>query len=250
MSGVWSILVVDDEPVFRKTLQKSLAAGGHNVDGVSSGGDAVDLLSQASFEFVLLDLNMPGMGGLLTCRMIRTIAPRTGIVVLSVRNEERDRVEALDAGADDYLTKPFGLSELAARLGAIHRRVQTEVEPEAETLKYGEVEMDLPAHLVWRAGKTIHLTPKEFEILAYLMKHEGHPVSHVTLLRTIWGPAYGDEAQYLRNYVRALREKLETNPERPRYIVTEPRIGYRFCNPENADIAADAWERAVAAIDD
>ena len=250
MAEAWNILLVDDEPAFRRTLQKSLLAGGHSVEAVSSGGDAVDRLSYAPFQFVLLDLNMPGIGGLLTCKMIRTISPRVGIVVLSVRDEERDRVEALNAGADDYLTKPFGLRELTARLGAIHRRVHASVELETEKLKCGDVEMDVPAHLVWRAGKAIHLTPKEFEILAYLMRNEGRPVSHVTLLCAMWGPAYGNEVQYLRNYVRTLREKLEENPAKPRYIVTEPRIGYCFRIRENTDLAADAWERAVAAIDD
>ena len=248
-STVWKILIIDDEPAFRKTLRKSLLAGGHSVEEASSGGDAVDIVSSTPFEFVLLDLNMPGMGGLTTCRMIRSIAPRVGIVVLSVRNAEKDRVAALDAGADDYLTKPFGLNELIARLGAIHRRAHIGIEAEQEVLKAGELEMNLPAHSVWRAGKAIHLTPKEFELLAFLMKNKGRAVAHVTLLRAIWGPTYGNESHYLRTYVKALREKIEVSPTNPQYIVTEPRIGYRFRDPEAVESAADPSERSISEVD-
>jgi two-component system KDP operon response regulator KdpE len=230
---VWSILIVDDEPAFRKTLRKSLTAAGHSVREASSGGDAADMLSGTSFQFVLLDLNMPGMGGVTTCRMIRSIAPHVGIVVLSVRNAEQDRVGALDAGADDYLTKPFGLSELLARLGAIHRRAQTGIEAEPELLKAGDLQMDLIGHSVWLAGKAIHLTPKEFELLAFLMKNEGRLVAHTTLLRKVWGPDYGNESHYLRSYIKALRQKVEVDPAQPQYILTVPRVGYRFRNPAN-----------------
>ena len=197
----------------------------------------------------MLFRSMPGMGGLTTCRMIRSIAPRVGIVVLSVRNAEKDRVAALDAGADDYLTKPFGLNELIARLGAIHRRAHIGIEAEQEVLKAGELEMNLPAHSVWRAGKAIHLTPKEFELLAFLMKNKGRAVAHVTLLRAIWGPTYGNESHYLRTYVKALREKIEVNPTNPQYIVTEPRIGYRFRDPEAVESAGDPSERSISEVD-
>jgi two-component system KDP operon response regulator KdpE len=235
---VWNILVVDDEPTFRKTLRKSLTVGGHRVEEACSGGDAVDILSHSAFHFALLDLNMPGMGGMTTCRMIRSINPRIGIVVLSVRDAEQDRVAALDAGADDYLTKPFGLRELIARLHAIHRRIQTEKEEEPELLKAGDLQMDLQGHSVWRAGEALHLTPKEFELLAFLMKNQGRPVAHTTLLRTIWGPNYGNESHYLRSYVKTLRKKIEADPARPEYILTEPRVGYRFCGPAAGDFTA------------
>jgi two-component system, OmpR family, KDP operon response regulator KdpE len=227
----WSILVVDDEPTFRKTLRKSLMAGGHSVEEACGGGDAVDILSHSSFEFVLLDLNMPGMGGVSICGMIRSIYPHIGIVVLSVRDTEQDRIAALDAGADDYLTKPFGLRELIARLHAIHRRTQIRNVDEPEVLNAGDLRMDVQGHSVWRAGEALHLTPKEFDLLAFLMKHQGRPVAHTTLLRTIWGPGYGNESHYLRSYVKALRKKIEADPANPEYILTEPRIGYRFCNP-------------------
>jgi two-component system KDP operon response regulator KdpE len=230
----WNILIVDDEPIFRRTLHRSLVASGHSVEEASSGGDAMDILSRSSFQFVLLDLNMPGMGGMTTCGMIRSIAPRTGIIVLSVRDLERDRVAALDAGADDYLTKPFGFGELIARLHAIDRRIQSAVETEPEVLKAGDLQMDLAGHLVWLAGKAIHLTPKEFELLALLMKNQDRTVANTILLRSIWGPDYSNDSHYLRSYVKALRKKIETDPTRPEYILTEPRIGYRFQNPANA----------------
>ena len=242
------ILVVDDEPTFRKTLRKSLTAGGHSVEEACSGGDAADMLSHSAFQFVLLDLNMPGMGGMATCKTIRSINPRIGIVVLSVRDAEQDRVAALDAGADDYLTKPFGLRELIARLHAIHRRVQPESEEEPEVLKAGDLRMDLHGHSVWRAGEPLHLTPKEFELLAFLMKHQGRPVAHATLLRTIWGANYGNESHYLRSYVKTLRKKIEADPARPEYILTEPRIGYRFRDPAAADVLVSQSEVSIAEL--
>src|ERR1700733_5101267 len=241
----WNILIVDDEPIFRRTLHRSLAASGHSVEEASSGGDAMDILSRSSFQFVLLDLNMPGMGGMTTCGMIRSIAPRIGIIVLSIRDAERDRVAALDAGADDYLTKSFGLSELIARLHAIYRRMQTNSEEEPEVLKAGELQMDLSGHSVWLAGKALHLTPKEFEGLALLMKNEDRTVASATLLRSIWGPEYGNESHYLRSYVKALRKKIEADPAKPEYILTEPRIGYRFRNPVNASPIGSQLEDSI-----
>jgi two-component system, OmpR family, KDP operon response regulator KdpE len=227
----WSILLVDDEPAFRKTLRKSLAVAGHTVEEASSGAEAVDKLADSSFQFVLLDLNMPGMCGLTTCSVIRSIAPHLGVVILSVRETEQDRVAALNAGADDYLTKPFGLRELIARLHAISRRIQTDPEDDPDVLRAGEIEMDLHGHSVRRSGETLHLTPKEFDLLAFLMRNEGSPVAHTLLLRTIWGANYENESHYLRSYVKALRKKIEVDPSRPAYILTEPRIGYRFANP-------------------
>jgi two-component system KDP operon response regulator KdpE len=238
----WNILIVDDEPTFRRTLHRSLAASGHGVEEASSGGDAVDALSRSMFQFVLLDLNMPGMGGMTTCAMIRSIAPRIGIVVLSVRDAERDCVAALDAGADDYLTKPFGLSELIARLRAIYRRMQVASKKETEVLNAGDLRMDLAGHSVWLAGKALHLTPKEFELLALLMKNEDRTVANATLLRSIWGPEYGNESHYLRSYVNALRKKIEADPAKPEYILTEPRVGYRFRNPANGSPTSSCLE--------
>jgi len=234
----WNILIVDDEPAFRRTLCKSLTVAGHAVEEASSGGEAIDKLAHSSFQFVLLDLNMPGMCGLTTCSVIRSLAPRLGIVILSVREKEQDRIAALNAGADDYLTKPFGLRELVARLHAIARRIQTEHEEASQILRAGEIEMDLHGHSVRRSGEMLHLTPKEFELLAFLMKNEGSPVAHTTLLRTIWGPSYGNESHYLRSFVKTLRKKIEADPAKPAYILTEPRIGYRFANPNGAELHA------------
>jgi two-component system KDP operon response regulator KdpE len=247
---VWSILIVDDEPAFRRTLRRSLTAAGHTVEEASSGGDAADMLSRSSFQFVLLDLNMPGMGGMVACRMIRSIDPHIGIVVLSVRNAEQDRIAALDVGADDYLAKPFGLGELIARLNAIHRRAQRGSEEELEVLKAGDLQMDLPGHSVSLAGKAIHLTPKEFELLAFLMKNEGRLVAHTTLLRAVWGPDYGNESHYLRSYIKALRQKVEVDPAQPQYILTEPRVGYRFRNPADTDPLVSQSEASEAEIEE
>jgi two-component system KDP operon response regulator KdpE len=232
--------------MFRKTLCRSLVAAGHSAEEACSGGDAVEMLSHSAFQFVLLDLNMPGMGGMTTCGMIRSINPRIGIVVLSVRDAEQDRVAALDAGADDYLSKPFGLRELIARLCAIDRRIHSAREEEHAVLKAADLQMDLQGHSVWRAGEALHLTPKEFELLAFLMRNQGRPVAHTTLLRTIWGPNYGNESHYLRSYIKTLRKKIEVNPARPEYILTEPRIGYRFRNPAAADSVASQAEISAA----
>ena len=234
---VWNILLVDDEPTFRRTLSKSLTTSGHQVEEACCGGDAVDTLPRSSFQFVLLDLNMPGMGGLNTCRMIRSMIPRIGIMILSVRDTEQDRVAALEAGADDYLTKPFGLRELIARLQAIHRRIQPGDPDAPQRLQAGNIQMDLRGHSVWRAGESLHLTPKEFELLAFLMKNQGRPVTHTTLLRNIWGAEYRNESHYLRSYVKTLRKKIEVDPARPEYILTEPRLGYRFCDPTSPQLS-------------
>jgi two-component system KDP operon response regulator KdpE len=179
---------------------------------------------------------MPGMGGMHACRMIRTISQQVGIVVLSVRDSEEDRVASLEAGADDYLCKPFGLRELIARLHAIYRRTQVEVEDEPEVLRAGDLQMDLQAHSVWYAGEILHLTPKEFDLLAFLMKNQGRPVGHATLLQAIWGPNYGNESHYLRSYIKTLRKKIESDPANPEYILTEPRVGYRFCDPDDTSM--------------
>jgi two-component system KDP operon response regulator KdpE len=207
------------------------------------------MLSHSAFQFVLLDLNMPGMGGITTCQMIRSMMPHTGIIVLSVRDTEQDRVAALDAGADDYLTKPFGLRELIARLHAIYRRMQHEREEAVEVMEAGDLRLDLDGHSVWLAGVALHLTPKEFELLAFLMRHQGRPVAHTTLLRTIWGPDYGNESHYLRSYVKALRKKIEADPARPEYILTEPRVGYRFQNPVTASLLVSQPEISAPELD-
>jgi two-component system KDP operon response regulator KdpE len=229
------VLVVDDEPALRKVFRTALTASGFVVEEACSGEEAVDLLPQRPFDLVLLDINMPGIGGVEACREIRALAPKVGILMVTVRDAEHDMVQALEAGADDYLTKPVRFLELVARMRAVLRRLDAESATEPDILRVADLEMDQGRHWVRKAGGLIHLTPKEFELLALLMRNRGVPVTHAKLLRAIWGPEYGTELDYLRSFVRTLRKKIEDDPARPRYIVTEPWVGYRFCDPGDPD---------------
>jgi two-component system, OmpR family, KDP operon response regulator KdpE len=231
----FNALLVDDECSFRRALRTSLAASGYAAEEAPNGEQALEILQERSFDLVLLDINMPGMGGVETCREIRAQGLNTGIVMVSVRDAENDLVQALEAGADDYITKPVRFRELLARLGAVLRRLRTGSAVEAGVLRVGELELDMNRHLLRRNGEPVHLTPTEFHLLALLMQNQGFPVSHVKLLRSIWGPEYGTELDYLRSFVKALRKKIEPNPSQPQYILTEPWVGYRLCNPHNAD---------------
>ncbi len=231
------MLVVDDEPPLRKVLHTSLTGRGFVVEEVSSAERALELIAQRPFDLVLLDINMPGMGGIEACRRIRAIVPQVGIVMVTVRDTERDIVQALEAGADDYITKPFRFGELVARLRAVHRRTAGE-NAGVTVLRAGDMEIDFDRRLVSRAGEVVHLTPKEFDLLSLLMRNQGVLLSHAKLLRTIWGPEYGEELEYLRTYVRALRKKIEDDPAQPKYILTEPWVGYRFQNPSDEESPA------------
>jgi len=228
------VLIVDDEPPLRKALRASLTAAGFTAEEARTGDEAVAVAKQHPFDLVLLDINMPGLTGFEACRRIRTLAPRTGIVMVTVRDAEDDKVRALESGADDYITKPFRLRELIARLKAVLRRTQFDDSAQA-VLQAGNLEIDLERRLLRRAGKQVHLSPKEFDLLAYLMRNLDAPVTHVKLLRAVWGPEYGNELEYLRSYVKMLRKKIEDDPARPEYILTEPWVGYRFCNPSDPD---------------
>ena len=230
-----SLLIVDDEPSLRKALSTSLAAGGFSVEEARNGEEALGALRQRAFDLVLLDINMPGMNGIDACRGIRRISPHAGIVMVTVRDLEDDKVLALEAGADDYVTKPFKLRELVARLRAVLRRTQAKPEPQPVVLEAGELKLDTEQRRLWRAGDEIHLSPKEFEILAFMMSNCGAPLTHTKLLRSLWGPEYGGELEYLRTYVRMLRKKIEHDPAKPEYILTEPWVGYRFRNPADPD---------------
>jgi len=183
---------------------------------------------------VLLDVNMPGMGGVEACREIRAHLPKVGIVMVTVQDGESEMVRALEAGADDYVTKPIRFRELVARLRAVLRRLHIEDAIDQTLLRAGDLELDINRHVLYRQGETVHLTPTEFELLALLMRHQGAPVTHAKLLRSIWGPEYGTELDYLRSFIKTLRKKMEADPARPKYIVTEPWVGYRFCNPLDA----------------
>jgi len=237
-----SVLIVDDEPALRKTLSTSLAACGFAVEEARSGEEALGAVRQKLFDLVLLDVNMPGISGIDACRGIRGIAPRAGIVMVTVRDLEDDKVRALEAGADDYVTKPFKLRELTARLRAVLRRTQGQLEPQRSIFEAGDLRLDIEQRRLWRGEEEIHLSPKEFEILAFMMKHCGAPLTHVKLLRTLWGPEYGGELEYLRSYVRMLRKKIEADPAKPEYILTEPWVGYRFRNPSDPDSPIPASE--------
>jgi two-component system KDP operon response regulator KdpE len=227
------VLVVDDEPAMRRALGASLAAAGYLVDDAQDGEQAFETIRQKPVDLLLLDINMPGMCGIEWCRRIRPLIPNAGIVMITVFDSLEEKVKALDAGADDYVTKPFLLRELLARLRALLRRAGLEQLPEANTLKIGALELDFQYRSLRKADREIHLSPTEFDLLAYLMRHAGVPIEHSKLLQAIWGPEYGSELEYLRSYVRFLRKKIETDAARPEYILTEPWIGYRFRDPSN-----------------
>jgi two-component system, OmpR family, KDP operon response regulator KdpE len=242
LSQPFSVLVVDDEPALRKTIRASLAASGFAVEEAGTGGDAVGAVQKQLFDLVLLDVNMPGMSGIEACRQIRTLAPRVGIIMVTVRDAEEDKVRALEAGADDYVTKPFRFRELIARLGAVLRRTHVDRERESGVLQAGDLKMDLDRRLLWKADQEIRLSPKEFDLLSFLMKNQGAPLTHMKLLQAVWGSDYGNELEYLRTYVRMLRKKIENDPARPKYIHTEPWVGYRFCNPSDPDQPTSSGE--------
>jgi len=222
-----TLLIVDDERSIRVSLRTILSNIGFEIVEAARGEEALSLIRTVPFDAVLLDINMPGMGGVEVCRLMRQESARLPIVMLTVQGSEDRKVEALDAGADDYITKPFQLRELIARLKAAVRRNKA-FESEETVILIGDVKLDSARHLVQKKGRSVHLTPKQFELLHYLMANAGRPVPHAKLLRTVWGPEYGDELEYLRTFVRQLRTKIEDDPGNPRYLMTEAHIGYRF----------------------
>jgi two-component system, OmpR family, KDP operon response regulator KdpE len=234
MNPRFNVLVIDDEAALRKVLQTTLTARGFSVEEVASGERAVEIIQWRTVDAILLDINMPGMSGLEACRRLRSLAPTTAIIMVTVRDAEADIVQALEAGADDYITKPFRFGELVARIRAVLRRT-AEDNAGVTQLQVGDLEIDFDKRLVRRGGEAVHLTPTEFELLAILMKNEGMLLTHKKLLQTIWGPEYGEELEYLRSYVRTLRKKLEDDPAQPKYILTEPWVGYRFQNPSDLE---------------
>ena len=223
-----TILVVDDEPQIRRVLRTTLASHGYTVLESKSGDEALDALRENRADLILLDVNMPGRSGLETCREIRTTSD-VPIIMLTVRNSERDKVQALDAGADDYVVKPFGVEELLARIrAALRRAAPSESLPPFSS---GDLKIDFEKRAVLVRGEAVRLTPKEFELLRQLVTNPGKALTHRRLLQSVWGPDYGEEAEYLRVFINQLRKKIETNPRRPLYIHTEPWIGYRFEAP-------------------
>lgn len=226
-----TILVVDDEPQLRRVMRTTLTDIGYTVIDAKTGEEALETFRRVPPDLVLLDLNMPGIGGLETCRAIRETS-EVPIVILSVRNTEREKVMALDAGADDYVTKPFGIQELLARIRAALRRSPAATENDLSVYHDGDLEIDFVARRVTLAGKSSRLTPKEFDLLRLLAANLNKAVPHRKLLQAVWGPDYGDEIEYLRFFVNQLRKKIEPVPSKPRYLLTEPWIGYRFAGPQ------------------
>lgn len=226
-----NILVVDDEPQIRRVLRSTLSNQGYVIAEAKTGEEAVEWMRKERPDLVLLDVNMPGMGGIEACREIRR-ASDAPIVMLTVRNAERDKVAALDAGADDYVVKPFGMEELLARIRAALRRfAPADLLP---SFVSKDLTVDFEARLVTVRNREVHLTPKEFDVLKHLVANQGKPLTHRRLLQAVWGPDYGEETESLRVVINQLRKKLEVNPARPKYIVTEPWVGYRF-QPANAN---------------
>lgn len=221
------VLVVDDDPQIRRVMRTTLVVQGYEVEDARSGEEAIEKLRVGKYDVILLDMNMSGMGGIATCREIRSIS-EIAIVMLTVRDSEKDKVAALDAGADDYVTKPFSTPELLARIRAALRRVPNNPESGPQFISAGDIQVDLQARRVTLRGKTIRLTPKEYELLRYLALHPNVPVTHMKLLQAVWGPDYGEEVEYLRVFINQLRKKIEADPAEPRFIVTEPWVGYRF----------------------
>jgi two-component system KDP operon response regulator KdpE len=221
------ILVVDDEPQITRVLKTTLSSQGYGVRTASDGDEAVQLMKDWTPDLVITDLRMPNMTGLDLCRYVRARS-RTPIIVLSVKGEERIKVEALDAGADDYVTKPFGVNELLARVRAALRRATAPEEPERLLIEAGDFHIDIPTRSVRVKDREVHLTPKEFDLLFYLANHPGKVLTHRTLLAAVWGGNSVEQPEYLRVFVGHLRKKLEPDESAPRYILTEPWVGYRF----------------------
>jgi two-component system KDP operon response regulator KdpE len=224
------VLVVDDEPQIRRVLRSTLAARGYEVQDVPTGEEALESLRHSRFDLVLLDVNMPGMGGLHACREIRT-GSAAAIIMLTVSDSEEDKVAALDAGADDYVTKPFGMPELLARIRAALRRLPAYPDRD-QLVVVGELQINFMQRRVIARDREIRLTPKEFDLLQYLITNPNVPIPHAKLLQAVWGPDYGDQLQYLRVFVNQLRKKIEPDPSHPRYIITEPWVGYTFAMAE------------------
>jgi two-component system KDP operon response regulator KdpE len=226
-----NILLTDDDPDLRRVLRRTLDALGFKVLECSNGEQALRETEVRRFDAILLDVNMPGIGGIQTCRQIRSRSPELQILMLTVRDREADIVEALDAGADDYITKPFSIPELTARLRSAVRRSTAAIPKSDAPLVIGDLELDPVRRTVHKAGSLLRLTPKEFELLRFLMNHPGMPVAHSTLLQAVWGVEYGQELEYLRTFVHQLRKKVENDPSSPEYLLTEPHYGYRFREP-------------------
>jgi two-component system KDP operon response regulator KdpE len=221
------ILVIDDDPQIRRIMRTTLVGAGYEIEDARTGEEGLEKMNPFHPDLVLLDINMPGMGGLAACKLIRA-DKNVAIIMLTVRDSEEDKVAALDAGADDFVTKPFSTPELLARMRAALRRVPA-LQSAAEKICIGSLTVDFSARTVAKGGEEpIHLTPKELDLLRYLTQHANQVVSHRELLQAVWGVDYGHEVDYLRVFIKNLRKKIEHNPDNPEFITTEPWVGYRF----------------------
>jgi len=225
MNDPQRILVVDDEPQITRVLRRSLATHGYEAQTASGGEEALQVFREWSPDLVITDLSMPDMGGLELCRRLRAVS-RVPVIVLSAKGEERLKVEALDVGADDYVTKPFGMDELLARIRAALRR--SNASPTEVKIEVGDFQADLEAHVIKVRGEEVRLTPKEYELLVHLIQHAGKVLTHRKLLSAVWGGDYVEQTEYLRVFIGHLRKKIEIDPARPKHILTEPWTGYRF----------------------
>jgi len=230
------ILVVDDEAQITLVLRSGLSKHGYDIRVAAEGESALELFNAWSPDLVITDLSMPNMTGLELCRRLREIS-RVPIVVLSVKEDESVKIEALDAGADDYVTKPFGIGELLARMRAVLRR-SPDASAEKAIIEDGDFRIDLEKRTVAVRNRDVHLTPKEFELMLYLFQHSGKVLTHRTLLGKLWGGNFADQDEYLRVFISNLRKKIEPDPARPRYILTDPWVGYRF-QPEDEESKTD-----------
>jgi two-component system KDP operon response regulator KdpE len=227
MTEPYRILVVDDELQIGRVLRRSLSARGYEVQVAGDGEEALEIFDSWKPDLVITDLSMPNMGGIELCRRLRAVS-RVPIIVLSVKGEERVKVEALDVGADDYVTKPFGIDELLARVRATLRRAPATTATQSKTVLTGDFHLDLEARTVRVRDQEVHLTPKEYELLVYLIQHPNKVLTHRVLLGAIWGGDYVEQTEYLRVFIGQLRKKIEADLSKPRYILTEPWVGYRF----------------------
>jgi two-component system KDP operon response regulator KdpE len=235
------ILVVDDEPQITRVLRTSLQGNGHEVQVAHDGAAALELFLKHQPELVITDLSMPGMDGIELTREIRSRA-QTPVIVLSVRNQDASKIAALDEGADDYITKPFSIQELLARVRVQMRRIGADTEPRDSAIDVGDFRVDLERHRVLVRGAEIHLTPKEFDLMVYFLRNADRVLTHKTLLRAVWGAAGIDQPEYLRVLIAQLRKKIEPSSE-PVYILSEPWVGYRL-NPAGEPQTAAAKEQA------
>jgi two-component system KDP operon response regulator KdpE len=228
-----TILVVDDDSQIRRVMRTALSSHGYTIVEARNGEEGLRKVRTEHLDLVILDLNMPDMDGIEVCREIRS-ASSLPIIMLTVRAAEKDKVRALDAGADDYVVKPFGIEELLARIRAALRRMPGEAAETSVVSK--ELHLDFDSRTILVQGRPVHLTPKEFELLRELVTNAGKPVSHRRLLQAVWGPDYGEETESLRVMVNQLRKKIEADPAKPKFIRTEPWIGYRFVLPEDSAV--------------